>query len=297
MPAKPRGYPRVVADRDWSLSRARFASVHYIRPATGPGSRAPLNWPPASYGCAVFHYPDFSPIAFSIGPLHVRWYGLMYLGGFALGWLGCARAREARSTRRSMSHGSTTSSSMPRSASSSAGGSATCCSMDSRGSSRTRSASLRYGAAECRFTAASSACSSRWRCSRGGSICRSLPSWILSRLGYRRASGWVASATSSTASCGERPRARCSLGRHRRRRAPARVAALRGVSRGAGAVPDCVVVFSAKPRPLHGRVGRCLRSVYGIFRCRDRVRSHARRAARLSRLRLAHDGPGLVGCR
>jgi phosphatidylglycerol:prolipoprotein diacylglycerol transferase len=28
----------------------------------------------------VFPHPD--PIAFSLGPLHVRWYGLMYLIGF-----------------------------------------------------------------------------------------------------------------------------------------------------------------------------------------------------------------------
>ena len=32
-------------------------------------------------------HPDINPIAFSIGPLAVRWYGLMYLVGFAAGWL------------------------------------------------------------------------------------------------------------------------------------------------------------------------------------------------------------------
>jgi phosphatidylglycerol:prolipoprotein diacylglycerol transferase len=31
-------------------------------------------------------HPDINPIAFSIGPLAVRWYGLMYLAGFAIGW-------------------------------------------------------------------------------------------------------------------------------------------------------------------------------------------------------------------
>jgi phosphatidylglycerol:prolipoprotein diacylglycerol transferase len=42
----------------------------------------------------LFHYPDIDPVAFGIGPLQVRWYGLMYLGGFALGWLGIrSRAR------------------------------------------------------------------------------------------------------------------------------------------------------------------------------------------------------------
>jgi phosphatidylglycerol:prolipoprotein diacylglycerol transferase len=41
-------------------------------------------------------HPDFNPVAFRIGPLAVRWYGLMYLVGFLLfGWLGRVRAREA----------------------------------------------------------------------------------------------------------------------------------------------------------------------------------------------------------
>ena len=29
-------------------------------------------------------YPQFDPVAFHIGPLAVRWYGLMYLAGFIL---------------------------------------------------------------------------------------------------------------------------------------------------------------------------------------------------------------------
>jgi phosphatidylglycerol:prolipoprotein diacylglycerol transferase len=41
----------------------------------------------------VYPYPD--PIAFSLGPLHVRWYGLMYLVGFAAAWW-LARRRAAR---------------------------------------------------------------------------------------------------------------------------------------------------------------------------------------------------------
>jgi phosphatidylglycerol:prolipoprotein diacylglycerol transferase len=36
----------------------------------------------------LFTYPDFDPVAFSIGPLAVRWYGVMYLGAFLLTWLG-----------------------------------------------------------------------------------------------------------------------------------------------------------------------------------------------------------------
>jgi phosphatidylglycerol:prolipoprotein diacylglycerol transferase len=31
-------------------------------------------------------HPQIDPIAFSVGPLAVRWYGLMYLAGFAAGW-------------------------------------------------------------------------------------------------------------------------------------------------------------------------------------------------------------------
>lgn len=40
-------------------------------------------------------HPEFDPIAFSIGPLKVRWYGLMYLFGFVGGWL-LGRYRAAR---------------------------------------------------------------------------------------------------------------------------------------------------------------------------------------------------------
>ena len=32
-------------------------------------------------------FPDIDPIAFSAGPIHVHWYGLMYLLGFSLAWL------------------------------------------------------------------------------------------------------------------------------------------------------------------------------------------------------------------
>ena len=42
----------------------------------------------------LFQYPHFNPIAFSIGPVHVRWYGIMYLASFLLVWFGLrARAR------------------------------------------------------------------------------------------------------------------------------------------------------------------------------------------------------------
>ena len=39
-------------------------------------------------------YPEFDPVAIQLGPLAVRWYGLMYLIGFAAAWwLGRRRAR------------------------------------------------------------------------------------------------------------------------------------------------------------------------------------------------------------
>jgi phosphatidylglycerol---prolipoprotein diacylglyceryl transferase len=41
----------------------------------------------------VYSHPD--PIALSLGPLHVRWYGLMYLLGFLAGWF-LARRRAAQ---------------------------------------------------------------------------------------------------------------------------------------------------------------------------------------------------------
>ncbi|WP_373691397.1 prolipoprotein diacylglyceryl transferase [Endozoicomonas sp. YOMI1] len=41
-------------------------------------------------------YPEIDPVAFSLGPLSVHWYGLMYLAGFALAlWLGGIRARRS----------------------------------------------------------------------------------------------------------------------------------------------------------------------------------------------------------
>jgi len=34
----------------------------------------------------MLQYPDINPIAFSLGPLKVHWYGIMYLIGFAAAW-------------------------------------------------------------------------------------------------------------------------------------------------------------------------------------------------------------------
>ena len=44
-------------------------------------------------------HPDFDPVAFSLGPLAIRWYGLMYLAGFgAAWWLGTRRIASGRAT-------------------------------------------------------------------------------------------------------------------------------------------------------------------------------------------------------
>jgi phosphatidylglycerol:prolipoprotein diacylglycerol transferase len=43
----------------------------------------------------VLVHPQIDPVAFAIGPLAVRWYGLMYLVGFAAAWwLGLKRIRD-----------------------------------------------------------------------------------------------------------------------------------------------------------------------------------------------------------
>lgn len=39
----------------------------------------------------MLQYPDFSPILISIGPIQVRWYGIMYLLSFGLTYLGMRR--------------------------------------------------------------------------------------------------------------------------------------------------------------------------------------------------------------
>ena len=43
----------------------------------------------------MYLHPNIDPVAFSIGPLKVHWYGLMYLLGFFAGyWLGVWRTRK-----------------------------------------------------------------------------------------------------------------------------------------------------------------------------------------------------------
>jgi phosphatidylglycerol:prolipoprotein diacylglycerol transferase len=43
----------------------------------------------------MLRYPHINPIAVSLGPLHIHWYGIMYLVGFAAAWF-LARRRAAR---------------------------------------------------------------------------------------------------------------------------------------------------------------------------------------------------------
>lgn len=41
-------------------------------------------------------HPQFDPVALQLGPVAVRWYGLMYLAGFVAFWLlGRLRAKDA----------------------------------------------------------------------------------------------------------------------------------------------------------------------------------------------------------
>jgi phosphatidylglycerol:prolipoprotein diacylglycerol transferase len=42
----------------------------------------------------MLRYPNFDPIAISLGPVHIHWYGIMYLLGFAAAWW-LARRRAA----------------------------------------------------------------------------------------------------------------------------------------------------------------------------------------------------------
>ncbi len=47
----------------------------------------------------MLRYPGFDPIALSLGPVNIHWYGLMYLVAFGTAWwLGRARARRPGST-------------------------------------------------------------------------------------------------------------------------------------------------------------------------------------------------------
>ena len=50
--------------------------------------------PPAETNTTMLTYPNIDPVAITIGPLAVHWYGLMYLFAFLAGWwLGLVRTR------------------------------------------------------------------------------------------------------------------------------------------------------------------------------------------------------------
>jgi len=47
----------------------------------------------------MLHYPTINPVAFSLGPISVHWYGLMYLIAFGLAWLlGQYRAKQCNNS-------------------------------------------------------------------------------------------------------------------------------------------------------------------------------------------------------
>ncbi|EJS91902.1 prolipoprotein diacylglyceryl transferase, partial [Pasteurella multocida subsp. multocida str. Anand1_cattle] len=47
---------------------------------------------------SYFSFPQFDPVIFEIGPIGLRWYGLMYLLGFLFArWLAVKRANQTGS--------------------------------------------------------------------------------------------------------------------------------------------------------------------------------------------------------
>ncbi len=102
--ASARGCPRAASGKGSSLRSVGCACAHY-RGASGwcdavarVYTSRHATYAFATLGDDLFTYPEFDPVALTIGPLfgygplEVRWYGLMYLVGFVGGWLG-ARAR------------------------------------------------------------------------------------------------------------------------------------------------------------------------------------------------------------
>ena len=43
----------------------------------------------------MLRYPDFDPVALSLGPVQIHWYGIMYVIGFGTAWW-LARRRASR---------------------------------------------------------------------------------------------------------------------------------------------------------------------------------------------------------
>ncbi len=45
----------------------------------------------AADSAGYFVFPDFNPVALSLGPIDIRWYALSYIAGILLGWWYCVR--------------------------------------------------------------------------------------------------------------------------------------------------------------------------------------------------------------
>lgn len=64
-------------------------------------ARSNLTWPAARrpghrYNRAMIEFPEIGPVALQLGPVAIRWYGLSYLAGIALGWWLLARRARAQ---------------------------------------------------------------------------------------------------------------------------------------------------------------------------------------------------------
>jgi phosphatidylglycerol:prolipoprotein diacylglycerol transferase len=53
---------------------------------------------------AILRYPQFDPVAFRLGPLAIKWYGLAYMAAFALGYLLLRRLIRRKELRISTDH-------------------------------------------------------------------------------------------------------------------------------------------------------------------------------------------------
>ena len=81
--------PVSISPSHWLLD-AHPRHVLAFQPISAPA----LEWPFILKRPAMLIHPQFDPVAISLGPLAVRWYGLMYLAGFvAFLLMGRARAR------------------------------------------------------------------------------------------------------------------------------------------------------------------------------------------------------------
>ena len=52
-----------------------------------PAATGLVKGPDSMMTLAFLTYPNIDPIALSIGPMSIKWYGLSYMAGLVLGWL------------------------------------------------------------------------------------------------------------------------------------------------------------------------------------------------------------------